>query len=188
MLCDNCGKRNGNVKYTQIINGVKKEMVLCEECSQKLGIGKMDFSMPINFSSFFSDFFEEFQNSSFIPNLVSSRELKCNSCGLSFEDFMHTGKFGCEKCYDTFEDNLDEIFKSIQGSSTHIGRLEQISTKQKDNNIKKATKSKTIKNNKEKTELETLKEDLELAVKEERYEDAAKLRDKISELINKKKL
>ena len=53
MLCDNCGKRNANVRYTQIINGNKKEMILCEECSKKLGIGNMNFNMPINFSSFY---------------------------------------------------------------------------------------------------------------------------------------
>ena len=33
MLCENCGKHEANVKYTQIINGVKKEMLLCEEWS-----------------------------------------------------------------------------------------------------------------------------------------------------------
>ena len=32
MVCQNCGKNEANVKYTQIVNGVKKEMVLCEEC------------------------------------------------------------------------------------------------------------------------------------------------------------
>lgn len=38
MVCQNCGKNEANVKYTQIVNGVKKEMVLCEECAEKMGI------------------------------------------------------------------------------------------------------------------------------------------------------
>ena len=50
MLCQNCNKNKANVKYTQIINGHKKEMMLCEECSEKLGINKMNFNMPIDFS------------------------------------------------------------------------------------------------------------------------------------------
>ena len=62
MLCENCGNHEANVRYTEIINGEKKEMHLCEECSQKLGIGNMDFKMPINFSSFLGDFFDEFEN------------------------------------------------------------------------------------------------------------------------------
>ena len=32
MKCENCGKNEANVKYTQIINGEKKQMFLCEEC------------------------------------------------------------------------------------------------------------------------------------------------------------
>ena len=29
MLCQNCGKNEANVRYTQIVNGVKKEMIFC---------------------------------------------------------------------------------------------------------------------------------------------------------------
>ena len=53
MLCDNCGKKEANVKYSENINGVKREFNLCEECSKKLGIGEINFKMPIDFSSFF---------------------------------------------------------------------------------------------------------------------------------------
>ena len=49
MLCQNCGENEANVRYTQIVNGVKKEMVLCEKCSKELGIGNLNLSMPINF-------------------------------------------------------------------------------------------------------------------------------------------
>ena len=181
MLCDNCGKRNANVRYTQIINGNKKEMMLCEECSKKLGIGHMDFNMPINFSSFFGDFLDEFESSSFIPTLTSARELKCNNCGLSFEEFIHTGKFGCKGCYDTFEDNLDEILKSIQGSNRHTGRIGKMKSTDKNDTTKNSARN-NPKENKEKTKLEKLQDDLQLAIKEERYEDAAKIRDQISKL------
>ena len=60
MLCDNCKKREANVRYSENINGKVRELNLCEECSQKLGIGHMDFSMPMDFSNFFGDFMEEF--------------------------------------------------------------------------------------------------------------------------------
>lgn len=176
MLCDNCGKRNANVRYTQIINGNKKEMILCEECSKKLGIGNMNFNMPINFSSFFSDFIDEFENSSFIPTITSVRKLKCNNCNLSFEEFINSGKFGCKECYNTFGDSLDEILKSIQGSDRHIGRIGKI----KDTTTKENSSSNKVKKEKEKTKLEILQEELQLAIKEERYEDAASIRDQIT--------
>ena len=34
MLCQNCERNEANVKYTQIINGEKKQMVLCEKCAK----------------------------------------------------------------------------------------------------------------------------------------------------------
>ena len=59
MLCDNCGKREANVRYTENINGKVRELNLCEECSEKLGIGGMDFNMPIDFSSFLGGFMDD---------------------------------------------------------------------------------------------------------------------------------
>ena len=49
MLCQKCNKNEANVKYTEIINGEKKEMMLCEECSHELGLDNMNFNMPIDF-------------------------------------------------------------------------------------------------------------------------------------------
>ena len=47
MLCQNCGKNEVNFKYTQVVNGVKKEMALCEKCAKELGLENMDFNIPI---------------------------------------------------------------------------------------------------------------------------------------------
>lgn len=173
MKCENCGRNQANVKYTQIINGEKKQMFLCEECSQKLGIGNMQINMPIDFSSFLGDFFDEMEGATFIPTLISPNELKCRKCGLSFDEFMHTGKFGCSNCYEEFETRIDPIIKNIQGSNRHIGRIGKIT--KEDEEINKEVIQ-------ENNELEDLKEKLKLAIQEERYEDAAKFRDEIKEI------
>ena len=41
MLCQNCGKNEANIRYTQIINGVKKEVALCSNCAKKLGMDEL---------------------------------------------------------------------------------------------------------------------------------------------------
>ena len=92
MLCDNCGKREANVRYSENINGRKKELNLCEECSQKLGISHMDFSMPIDFSSFFGGFMEDFTTPDFMPLWNEVKELKCDQCGYTFEDMVNSRK------------------------------------------------------------------------------------------------
>jgi protein arginine kinase activator len=182
MLCDNCKENQANVKYTQIINGKKQEMNLCEECSQKLGITNMNFEMPITFSSFFGDFFKEFENSSFMPMLKSKEELKCKNCGLTFEEFMNNGKFGCANCYDAFQSEIDPILKKIQGSNRHIGRLGEVKKAEKLN----ITNTPDEQEKEQKSETQELKEELKKAVQEENYEEAARIRDKIKEIENKK--
>ena len=58
MKCQNCGKHEANVRYTEIINGEKKEYILCEECAESLGIkDKMNFNMSMDLGNFFGGFF-----------------------------------------------------------------------------------------------------------------------------------
>ena len=181
MKCDNCGAREATVRYSENINGRKRELHLCEECSKELGIDRMDFNMPIDFSSFFAGMLEEFEGSELMPMFDNVKDLQCKSCGYTLEDILNTGKFGCANCYDTFESRLDPIIKKIQGSNQHVGRLGKV-TEHKIN-IKPVRK--TEEQNNEMSELDKLKEELKQAVKEERYEDAAVLRDKISKLEDK---
>lgn len=180
MLCENCGKKEANVRYSENINGVKKEMHLCEECSRKLGItDKMDFRMSsLDFSNFFGSFLEDFSTPDFMPLLNEVKQIKCNSCGSSFEDIINTGRYGCANCYDVFEDRMDPILKKLQGANRHNGRLGKIS----DNNIKFDKKDEEKAEKKSDNKLEKLQEDLNQAIKEERYEDAAKIRDEIKKM------
>ena len=182
MKCENCGKNEANVRYTQIINGEKKQMFLCEECSEKLGINDIHFNMPINFTSFLSDFFNDVNDFDLIPTLGGTNKLACTKCGLDWDDFLHTGKFGCSNCYTDFEMKIDPILRSLQGATTHIGRLGDVKS---GNEIKQNLDDKLeTKVEENLSKLEKLKEDLKLAIKEERYEDAAKIRDEIKKEEN----
>lgn len=189
MLCDNCGKREANVRYSENINGRKKDLNLCEECSKKLGITNMDFSMPIDFSSFFGEFMEDFARPEFMPLLNEIKTLKCDNCGYTFDDIRNTGKLGCGNCYNVFEERLDPIIRRIQGANKHVGRVGKIidsKIEQKMENTK--TKNDMNKPEEEKIEnnkLQELQEKLKQAIKEERYEEAAKIRDEIKKEENK---
>ena len=177
MKCENCGRNEANVKYTQIINGEKKQMFLCEECSQKLGINDLHFNMPISFTSFLSDFFNDMNDISLMPTLGEESNIKCRKCGLTWDDFLHTGKFGCSNCYDDFELRIDPILRSMQGATNHVGRLGEV---RQGNEVKQNLDDKVQKEENENVrKIEKLKNDLKQAIKEERYEDAAKIRDEI---------
>ena len=198
MLCDNCGKREANIRYTENINGKIKEMHLCEECSKKLGImDKMNFNIPTSFPSFFGSFLEDFGELEAMPIFNELKEEVCNSCNTSFEDIINTGSLGCPNCYDVFSDRLDPILKRLQGANRHVGRKaeqlnndnktlknidneenkSEVKNKNKENNEKIHT---TSENDMKQEKMEKLQEQLKEAIKEERYEDAAKIRDEIN--------
>ncbi len=184
MLCENCGKNEANVKYTQIINGVKKEMILCEECSKKLGIGMnhLDFNMPINLSSFFGEFIEE-NEPTFLSQMIPQNQLTCEQCGMTYDDFVKNGKFGCSNCYDVFSNKIDPLLKNLHGANRHIGRgIKGAKTKQKPEDKIKNEPKETQQEETQKNKLEELKNNLKQAIQEEKYEEAAKLRDEIKKL------
>ena len=193
MLCQNCNKNIANVRYTQIINGQKKEMMLCEECSEKLGVNKINFNMPIDFSSFFGGMLED---PDFMPLFPEVKQLKCDNCNLTFDDFINSGKLGCPSCYDAFSEKIDPILKRIHGSNRYLGKklnkpdnlndnddngidIRKESVKNRKVEVEKVKKEKMDDN---KSKKEILEEDLKKAILDERYEDAAKIRDEIKML------
>lgn len=188
MLCQNCGKNEANVRYTQIINGVKKEMIFCEACSKKLGIGDFNFNMPINLSSFLSDFIQDSENE-FLPSFTKTKDATCEGCGMSFEDFINIGKFGCENCYPTFSEKIDPILKNLHGDNRHIGRKGRITQSKPNDKLQDKEQEEKIPKQEEKevSKLEELKKQLKEVIKEERYEEAAKIRDEIKKIENENK-
>lgn len=173
MLCQNCGENNSNINYTQVINGVKKELYLCENCYKNLGLENLDFNIPMNFSSIFGDFLNEYEEKE-LPLMQLNENLKCNVCNMTYDEFLDTGKFGCENCYEVFKSKVNPLLGKIHGINQYKGRKalqsEKPGTQQ---NIKQ-----------ENSEIEQLKERLKQLIKEENYEEAAKVRDEIKK-INK---
>ena len=190
MLCQNCGKREANIKYTQIINGVKKEMSLCENCAKELGVEDIHFNMPISFSSFLSDFLEPYESeSNFMTNFMAPQTLLCENCKSTYDDFLKEGKFGCEECYEDFSSKIDPLLKNIHGSNRHVGRVSRVLNEKTEaiNKAKEITKQEDKKMSEEEEKLQSLKKRLEQEIKEERYEDAAKTRDEIKRIENSEK-
>lgn len=189
MNCQNCGENEANIRYTQIINGVKKQMNLCEKCAKELGIDDMNFNMPISFSSFLGDMLDIYDDS--IPSLINPKTLTCTKCNMTYDDFLETGKFGCEDCYEVFKTKLDPLLKNIHGANRHVGRIgsfnnssESFENVENSKNDKINEKNLKVQKN-EKSKIEELQERLKQEIKEERYEDAAKTRDEIKKLNNK---
>lgn len=163
MLCTNCGKNNAQFHYKQIIGGSKTEQHLCTACAQALGyLGKSESFFDIG--SILNDFIS-------VPkmNTASKVSPSCEACGTTYDEFRRSGLLGCDRCYDSFGNIIESSLSQIQPSTTHKGTLGGEAGKKIERQ----------------NEIAALKEDLKKAIIDERYEDAASLRDKIKEMEEK---
>ena len=156
MLCDECRKNNATVHLAKIVNGKRSEAHLCEQCASKYTNLNTDFSIQNIMSGFLSD----------VAGVEKSSTLVCGNCGMTYEEFKRSGKFGCSRCYGSFEKKVASFVRNIHSHDSHVGKIPV----------------KAGKELKSKKELEDLKYKLREAIENEEYEKAAEYRDKIKEM------
>ncbi len=165
MLCDECKVKTATVHLTQVYNGQKIENHLCEECaSQKSGLifgSSHKFSLP----NLLGGMFGAISNVSDVP----VQDSKCPNCGLSFNDIKRLGLLGCSECYNTYEQELEASLRRIHGNSRHLGKIP----------VRSGEKVRI------KRQIEELKNKIQEAVRDEKYEQAAQIRDQVIELEKK---
>jgi protein arginine kinase activator len=81
-------------------------------------------------------------------------------------DFAKTGRLGCPTCYEAFMGQLRPILRKTHGSTTHTGRRPGENHELRE----------------ERRELRRLRGELARAIRQEEYEAAADLRDRIKAL------
>ena len=97
---------------------------------------------------------------------------KCKWCGATLGD-LTTGKAEfCPECYSSFGEALSDHIKRLHGSDVHRGRRPKSRITFPDEETKATTRDM----------LDELKEKLSFAISDERYEDAAVIRDEINKL------
>jgi protein arginine kinase activator len=172
MLCQYCGKNEATTHIKKIINGEKTEMHLCPECARALGYDDMFTGLDLNLDDFFGGFF-----SGAPMSRLSSRVVRCEKCGSTFEDIARTGTVGCSECYKTFYDKLEPSIRRIHGNAVHRGKIPSGT-----GDPSQFSQERTEKRNEGK--IRSLKEELSRLVAEENFEKAAQIRDEIKKLQN----
>lgn len=158
MLCQNCGKNEVNFRYTQVINGEKREIALCDKCAKKLGLESLDFSKEIE------DLFNMSFAESFLPSFARTNMLGSRNLGTIFNNDIFSNQF----------------FGEVSQEPEQIETTSSLSDAEKQDVLKDIENA--TKKNKQENKKQKLESELEKAIKEERYEDAAKIRDEIKKL------
>lgn len=180
MLCERCKIREANIRYTEVVNGVKNEHNLCTQCAQATELG--------HYAAFFDGEFPLNKLLSGILGMEAGGEQEdaneagkvvCPTCGTSYNEFVNNSCFGCADCYSMFDLLIGESIRNLQGSDSHVGKRprRENETADGDQVLNPATADLPVTE-----QLVILDSKLKEAVKNEEYELAAKYRDEIKSL------
>jgi protein arginine kinase activator len=144
------------------VEGKMLKVDLCESCAKEKGVQEA----------------AGFSLADLLVGLGAAEEIKvespgaqCPVCGFTQADFKKTGRLGCSACWETFEAGLASLLKAMHKGDHHVGKVPA-----------KAMHTLALSG-----KVQELSEQLEKAVREEKYEDAAQIRDELRELESKLK-
>ena len=157
MKCDVCSAE-ATVFLTQIINGQMTTVNLCETCSKAKGVtDELGFGLAEAFLG---------SGTGNTTPLPRNDVLTCPACGFTSAQLKKIGRMGCPKCYDTFQDGLDQLLSSMHKGTRHLGKIP----------------TRAIADSRRNASMEELKDALQKAIAEEHYEEAARIKKEIQAL------
>jgi protein arginine kinase activator len=181
MLCQKCQQRPATVFFTQTAGGKTTQAHLCETCAREQ-MKAQGVVNPFSLNPFaaMADFFNNFMAGSNIQEVQAGRtpvpvvdpSIQCPYCGYQLSTFRQNGRLGCTRCYEAFAGFLQPFVASIHGNVHHTEEAPE----------KPATVPLSPQTGDDSTEVSALREKLKMAVQNEKFEDAAAIRDQIQKL------
>jgi protein arginine kinase activator len=155
MKCQSCANP-ATVHVTDIREGVKKELHLCQACAeqQKL-IKEQELNLPAILQSLIGQHVGQLTD--------ELARLTCPACGIKYMEFRAEGRLGCPHDYEVFRAGLEPLLQRIHRAGKHVGKAPRC------RRVSPARQA----------ELVELRGQLRAAVEAEAYEEAARLRDSI---------
>jgi protein arginine kinase activator len=171
MICEHCKQRHANVTVTQVQHGQQMERHYCEVCAEQFHPFQFEvMEEPASLQQLISNWFNFVPITKKETPASAAKTKACPTCGFTYREFLKQGKFGCGDCYKTFSEQLPQLLEKIQAGTKHVGYVEESPSKEK---IEQ--------------QIREFRTAMQQAIQEERFEDAAKLRDDIRALESKVK-
>ena len=176
MLCQICNKNPATIHVQEIINGEKKVFHLCAECAAK-NAETEPILQSFNLAEMLYNFTNENgqENAGGAEATSAAPSVKCAACGWDTERFRKTGRLGCPECYLVFSEVLSGVLENMHRGLTHLGKTpcnHETDHRTEDVIEKVALRRK----------IAACQQELEIRIRNEEYEEAAVLRDRIQEL------
>lgn len=155
MKCQSCSNP-ATVHLTNIVNGKKKELHLCQKCAETQQLTKgPELNLPAILQTLIGQHVGQLND--------ELSRLACPACGIKYMEFRAEGRLGCPHDYEVFRSGLEPLLMRIHRAGKHVGKVPRHRGR----------------NAALHAELVELRRKLREAVEAEAYEEAAHLRDSI---------
>lgn len=133
MTCQHCGQRDATVHLVELVDGVRTSKWLCSVCAGRSeggnpgpdpwfgsrggdegGGGDEDIE---SLASFLGKAFEPLEGEG--PGDLPA----CSTCGYTLDQFRHTNRLGCPRCYEAFRSPLLSILSHLHRHVSHLGKV-----------------------------------------------------------------
>ena len=104
-------------------------------------------------------------------DIAPSATTRCSGCGTTWDKIRHDGRAGCAACYVEFREQLTGVMARVQRGESHTGKTPR-AIESRHHRLQHLRKRRD-------NQLTVLQTRLQKAVSSEKYEEAARLRDKI---------
>lgn len=174
MQCTFCKSGEATCHLTKVVNGKAIEVHVCEQCIPEIHQADLiDFDvweavsklaaakgMP-DPAKMLEPAEEEEISAKSLLMAGSSKGQSCPTCGFTNEDLRKTGRLGCPNCYAVFAEMLGDVLNDCQKGLQHSGKVPEAQVGLRKKNLADLLKK---------------------AVDDERFEEAALLRDQLKVL------
>ncbi len=157
--CDRCDNP-ASVHLTEIKGGQKTEKHLCENCARALHVPQAAKELQKLLKSF-----EPSQQLTRRAATESGR--LCPDCGMTWAELRQHGRFGCERDYEVFGQEIERLLRRIHGADRYSGKTPSGGQVDAGQALDVVTR---------------IRRRLDEAIKDEKYEEAAQLRDELAKL------
>jgi protein arginine kinase activator len=162
MICEICKKNQAKIHVTQIKENKKISIHLCQECAHEKGVAGPAINTHFSVADLLTGLLKGYEEQAEEQDLQRT----CLECGLTYNSFKESGRFGCGECYNTFQQEIEPLLQKIQKQTRHVGKIPR-----------RCGEEILLERN-----IADLRKRLQDAVNNENFEEAARLRDKIRDM------
>lgn len=161
MKCEICQQAEAEMVVRVTIEGHQRELFVCHACSGRREEAATDapdgdIVVEILFGAAFVAAHEA------LGRGLTESNAPCSVCGMSYREFRKRNWLGCAACYDHFAKALAPVLRDMHTGVRHVGKVPRCALVE--------------------AKREQLKAELAAAVEQQRFEQAATLRDELQEL------